>query len=60
MIYIFFRNTNGEERWYPVELTDDEEARRNAECNPGTVRVETLDERKVWERDKDGNHVLNK
>ena len=57
MIYIFFRE---DENWYPVELADDDEARRNAECNPGTVRVETVREEVVWKRDKDGNHALNK
>lgn len=59
MIYIFFRNSDGKETWYPVELYDDEEAKRNAECNPGTVRVETLEQRIVWSRDKDANHALN-
>lgn len=57
MIYIFFRENDA---WYPVELSDDDEARRNAECNPGTVRVENLNEEKVWERDKDNNHKLSK
>lgn len=55
MIYIFFR---GNEGWYPIELSDHEEARRNAECNPGTTRVETVREEVVWERDKDANNSL--
>ena len=44
-LYIFQR----EEGWYPVELADDDEARRNAEHNPGTLRVENLDgSRVIW------------
>lgn len=34
-IYTFHRE-NG---FYPLELASDEEARANAECNPGTVKV---------------------
>ena len=47
MIYIFHRT----EGWYSVDLRDDEDARKNAELNPGTVRVETPEEppRIVWE-----------
>lgn len=40
-VYIFFRR----EGWYPIELRDDEEARRNAEHNPGTLKVERMDRR---------------
>lgn len=36
--YIFFR----EGMFYPVELRDDDDARANAECNPGTLKVENL------------------
>ena len=43
-LYIFFRM----EGWYPVELRDDEDAKVNAELNPGTLRVETIKGRTVW------------
>lgn len=46
-IYVFFRS----EGFYPLELGSDEEARANAECNPGTVRVETALGRAVWQED---------
>ena len=35
-IYLFHR----EDMFYPIELRDDEDAKRNAECNPGTTKVE--------------------
>lgn len=35
-VYIFFRDIG----FYPIELRDDDDARANAECNPGTLRVE--------------------
>ncbi len=44
-IYVFIR----EGHFYPLQLGSDEEARANAECNPGTVRVETTGGRVVWE-----------
>lgn len=25
--------------FYPIDLRDDEDARKNAECNPGTLQV---------------------
>ena len=43
--YIFFRK----EGWYPLVLRDDEDARTNAETNPGTVRVENIDGRVIWQ-----------
>jgi hypothetical protein len=45
MIYLFFRKEIG---FYPIELEDDDDARANAECNPGTTRVEAMDGRLVW------------
>lgn len=42
--YVFFRK----EGFYPLELRDDEEAKRNAEWNPGTVRVEDINGKVVW------------
>lgn len=35
-IYIFHRADG----WYPLELKDDAEAKANAQCNPGTLKVE--------------------
>ncbi|GLK78081.1 hypothetical protein GCM10008171_33350 [Methylopila jiangsuensis] len=43
-VYIFFR-ANG---WYPLELGSDAEAVANAECNPGTLRVEDAHGRLIW------------
>jgi hypothetical protein len=43
-VYIFFRK----EGWYPLNLGSDEEARANAEHNPGTLKVETVQGRLVW------------
>lgn len=43
-IYVFFRD----EGFYPIELRDDDDARDNAECNPGTIRVEDHSGRIVW------------
>lgn len=43
-VYIFFR----EEGWYPVELRDDDDARRNAEHNLGTLRVENVAGDVIW------------
>lgn len=34
--------------WYLMELKDDTEARANAECNVGTVKVEDIYGRQVW------------
>lgn len=43
-IYIFFRADG----FYPIELRDDEDARKNAEWNSGTLRVEDAKGRVVW------------
>ena len=43
-IYVFVRA----EGFYPLELTSDDEARANAECNPGTLRVENQNGETVW------------
>lgn len=43
-LYVFFR----EGMFYPIELRDDADACANAECNPGTLRVESHDGRIVW------------
>lgn len=43
-VYLFFRAG----QFYPLELWDDREAVANAECNPGTTRVETVNGRRVW------------
>lgn len=45
MIYIFFRDVG----FYPLFLENDEVAIQNAECNPGTFKVEDLNGRKVWQ-----------
>ena len=42
--YVFFRESG----FYPIELADDYDARLNAEINPGTIRVETVDGLRVW------------
>jgi hypothetical protein len=43
-VYVFFRSG-----WsYLLDLENDEAARANAECNPGTIRVEDLHARVVW------------
>jgi hypothetical protein len=46
MPYIFVR----EDVFYMIDLRDDADACANAECNPGTVRVESHDGRVVWPR----------
>jgi hypothetical protein len=43
-IYIFFR----EGFFYPIGLRNDDDARKNALCNPGTTKVEDIDGRVVW------------
>ena len=42
--YIFFRKG----MWYPLEMKNDADACANAECNPGTTRVEDIKGRVVW------------
>lgn len=44
MTYIFYR----ENMFYMVELKDDKDAKANAECNPGTRRVEDMRGNQVW------------
>jgi len=45
-IYIFFR----EDMFYPLSLVNDEDAIVNAECNPGTLKVEDTNGRVVWKK----------
>ena len=47
-IYNFFRKADGEEWFYPLWLYDDEEAKENAEYNPGTTKVENIWGRIIW------------
>ena len=48
-IYTFHRPIDGREFFYPIVLDDDDQARRNAECNPGTLKVvNEMTERVVW------------
>jgi len=47
-IYVFHRA----EGFYPIELKNDAEARKNAECNPGTLKVTTKSGRPVWPNEK--------
>jgi hypothetical protein len=42
--YVFFRKG----MFYPIEMKDDADAKVNAECNPGTIRVEDINGRVVW------------
>ncbi|XQA74619.1 hypothetical protein ACM9XA_03520 [Xanthomonas sacchari] len=42
--YVFRR----EEGFYCLLLRDDADAVANAECNPGTLRVEDMNGRQVW------------
>lgn len=47
-VYIFFREGG---TFYPIALRDDDDARRSAEYNRGTIRVENRDgSRVIWER----------
>jgi hypothetical protein len=48
MTYVFFRN----EGFYFVDLKDDADAIENAHHNPGTLRVETMEGREVFNADK--------
>ena len=47
-IYLFFRADG----WYPLNLADDKDARRNAECNTGTVKVENINGDIIWQAPK--------
>jgi hypothetical protein len=42
--YLFFRK----DMFYSLEMKNDDDARVNAECNPGTLRVEDISGRVVW------------
>lgn len=42
--YLFFREVG----FYMIELRDDADAVANAECNPGTLRVEDAEGNVVW------------
>lgn len=42
--YVFYRD----EMFYMIELMDDADAVANAECNPGTRRVEDMKGNQVW------------
>lgn len=44
--YLFFRDKH----FYTINMKDDADAVTNAECNPGTTRVEDINGRIVWER----------
>lgn len=44
-VYMFHRA----DMWYPIELHDDADAIKNAECNPGTTKVENWKGEIVWE-----------
>lgn len=45
MNHYIFRRAEG---FYPLLLRDDADAVANAECNPGTLRVEDYAGRQVW------------
>ncbi len=54
MIVLFFRESDGEEFFYPIELPEDtgrsidEMIKDNTKLNPGTIRVEDTDGRVLW------------
>ena len=52
-VYVFFRTMDGEVFFYPVELADDADAKANAECNPGTIKVENIAGKIVWSQPND-------
>lgn len=49
-VYVFFRRDifTGEEFFYPIELSNDDDAKRSAEINFGTIRVEDIDGNIIW------------
>lgn len=49
-VYILFSKTG---MFYPIELADDVSAIASARCNRGTVRVDTLDGRIVWNNNEE-------
>lgn len=52
MTYVFVRS----EGFYILDLIGNEDARENAELNPGTIRVEDIFGRVIWEAPKDAVH----
>ena len=54
MSVLFFRETGGEEFFYPIELpieigkSIEEMVKANAELNPGTIRVEDIEGHVLW------------
>lgn len=42
--YVFYRD----EMFYMIDLADDADAIANAECNPGTRRVEDMSGNQIW------------
>ena len=47
-VYVFFREHEGEEFFYSIELRDDEDVAENAMLNVGTIRVEDIMGNVVW------------
>lgn len=45
-LYVFFREAG----FYPIECLNDDEAKAQAEGNPGTIKVEDGKGRVVWRR----------
>jgi len=46
--FLFHRIDDGNEFFYKIQLTSESEVAANAECNPGTLKVTSLDGRTVW------------
>jgi hypothetical protein len=56
-MYTFHRG----DMWYPLDLKDGADAIANAECNPGTLRVERQPSRRVvWSVVKAATHAGGK
>lgn len=52
-VYTFHREDDKHGKlFYPVTLKDDDDAIANAHANPGTLRVEDMYGKVVWEKDK--------
>lgn len=47
-VYIFFR----EGMFYPIEEENDEKVLKHVELNPGTLKIETIDGRVIYEAPK--------
>ena len=45
-LYIFFR----EDMFYPIELKDDKDAIKSALYNRGTLKVENINGKIIWEK----------